>query len=220
MTPLPASISKRRRGGLVRRWRFAAILFLGLFALCSYPLAIVFANALLSVRNPATRADIIVVLGGDGPARAAQAARLWRAGMAQKILITGDGDCYWIRKSLLEFGVDTGSITVECQSRNTWENALFSNPILQRMQVRKAILVTSWFHSRRALNSFKQIAFNIQWQSVPVEPDVPMWRIAVEQDGIQIFKEYPKSLWYVLRSSLWKDRGERDARTFAMGMLA
>ena len=88
------------------------------------------------------------------------------------------------------------------------------------MQVRKAILVTSWFHSRRALSSFKTIAFNIQWQSVPVEPDAPIWRTAVGQGGIQIFKEYPKILWYVLRSSVWKDRSERDARTFAVGMLA
>ncbi|PRD51756.1 YdcF family protein [Phyllobacterium myrsinacearum] len=220
MTPVPAPISKRKGGRPVRRWRFTAVLFLGLCALSSYPLAILFANTLLSARSPATQADIIVILGGDGPARAAQAARLWQAGMAQKILITGDGDCYWIRKSLIDFGVGAGSITVECQSRNTWENALFSSPILQRMQVRKAILVTSWFHSRRALNSFRQIAFNIQWQSVPVEPDVPIWRIAVEQDGVQIFKEYPKSLWYMLRASLWKDHGERDARTFAAGMLA
>lgn len=220
MTPVSASISKRKGSRPVRRGRFAAVLLLGLCALCSYPLAILFANTLLTARSPMSQADIIVVLGGDGPARAAQAARLWQAGMAQKILITGDGDCYWIRKSLVEFGVDTTSITVECQSRNTWENALFSNPILQRMQVRKAILVTSWFHSRRALNSFERIAFNIQWQSIPVEPDVPIWQIAVEQDGVQIFKEYPKSLWYMLRSSLWKDRGERDARTFATGMLA
>lgn len=220
MTTIPASHLKHGGERVRRRLRFAVVLAVGVFALSSYPLAIVFADTFLSVRTPATKADIIVVLGGDGPSRAAQAALLWHAGMAPKILISGDGDCTWIRKSLVELGVNSRSITIECKSANTWENALFSAPILYRMQVRDAILVTSWFHSRRALGSFERISSNIHWISLPVEPRVSNWQIAIGPDGIQIFKEYPKSLWYMLRSRLWKDRGARDSQIFAAGMLA
>ncbi|MGH9915885.1 YdcF family protein [Phyllobacterium sp. OV277] len=220
MTTIPASHANHGGERVMRRWWFAIFLALGAFALSSYPLAIVLADTVLSVRTPATKADIIVVLGGDGPSRAAQAALLWHAGMAPKILISGDGDCNWIRKSLVELGVDSGLITTECQSANTWENALFSSPILYRMHVRRAILVTSWFHSRRAMGSFERISSGIHWVSLPVEPHVSNWQIAFGPDGIQIFKEYPKSLWYMLRSRLWKDRGARDSQIFATGMLA
>ncbi|MBA8878916.1 YdcF family protein [Phyllobacterium myrsinacearum] len=214
-----ASHLKQRSENLLHHW-CVTTLVLGVLVLSSYPLAIVFANGLLSVRNQAAKADVIVVLGGDGPSRAAQAARLWRDGLAPRILISGDGDCTWIRKTMIELGVDGGSISIECQSGNTWENALFSSPILHRMHVHRAILVTSWFHSRRALGSFERISSDIQWISIPVEPSVSNWQIAVAQDGIQIFKEYPKSLWYMLRYRLWKDRGTRDSRIFAEGMIA
>lgn len=53
---------------------------LGLMMLSSiglYGLALVSAGSLLVVEDPPAQADVIVVLGGDGPPRAAQAAKLW-----------------------------------------------------------------------------------------------------------------------------------------------
>ncbi|CAN7610337.1 YdcF family protein [Phyllobacterium sp. LjRoot231] len=145
---------------------------------------------------------MIVVLGGDGPSRAVRAAGLWRMGVAPKVLVSGDGDCYWIREAMIDQGVDRGAIAVECQSGTTWENALFSSPILKQMNVRSAVLVTSWYHSRRAMASFEAACHDIRWMSVPAEPRGSLEKIAFGPDGIQIMKEYPKTVWYAIRQSL------------------
>jgi uncharacterized SAM-binding protein YcdF (DUF218 family) len=167
-----------------------------------YPLALSLADPLLTMRESAREADIIVVLGGDGPVRAAWTAQLWLTGVAPNLLVSGDGDCGSIRQLMMEQGVPSGVISTECQSRNTWENAQFSAPILQRMNVRTAILVTSWFHSRRAMDRFVSASRNIQWTSVPVGPSEPLWSLAFDRDGIQIIKEYPKTVWYAIRALL------------------
>ncbi len=169
----------------------AGALIIGAFFLAPF-----LANGVLAIRDPATKADVIVVLGGDGPSRAAWVAQLWLEGLAPRVLISGDGDCLWIRKAMIERNVDESAITVECQSGTTWENALFSAPILKQMNARTAILVTSWYHSRRAIASFTATSRNIRWMSVPVEPKEPLWRFGFSADGIQLLKEYPKAIWY------------------------
>ena len=164
-----------------------------------YPLALVFADPLLTVRAPAEKADVIVVLGGDGPVRAAWAATLWLQGIAPRVLVSGRGDCSSIRQNMMERGVDPGAITVECQSTTTWENAAFSEPILDRMKTQRAVLVTSWFHSRRAIACFKAFAPSVDWISVPVGPTKTYYALALDPNGIQILKEYPKTIGYELR---------------------
>jgi uncharacterized SAM-binding protein YcdF (DUF218 family) len=172
-------------------------------------LALLLADPLLAVRDPVSKADVIVVLGGDGPPRAAWAAGLWLKGFAPRVLISGDGDCYWIREAMIDRGVDRRAITTECQSGTTWENALFSAPILKQMNVRKAILVTSLYHSRRAMATFTATSGNIRWMSDPVEPSKPLWDVALSHDGIQLLKEYPKTLWYAARLVLGIEPAKR-----------
>lgn len=167
-----------------------------------YPLALALANSLLTVRGSARAADIIVVLGGDGPKRAGLAARLWHDGAAPSVLVSGDGDCGSIRSLMMEQGVPGSIISTECRSRSTWENAEFSAPVLQQMNVRSAILVTSWFASRRALARFESTSKDIRWISIPVEPKVSLLRLALDRDGIQVLKEYPKTAWYGIRTLL------------------
>lgn len=167
--------------------------------LSAFFLALLLANPLLTVRDPVSKADVIVVLGGDGPSRAAWAAGLWLKGVAPRVLVSGDGDCYWIREAMINRGVDGRAITTECQSGSTWENALFSAPILKQMDARTAVLVTSWYHSRRALATFTATSGNIRWISDPVEPKEPLWDAGLSHEGIQILKEYPKTLLYGAR---------------------
>lgn len=199
----PAATIRPRSARLQSRmWLFAG---LSLAAAClgsAFPLALLLANPLLTIRDPIAKVDVIVVLGGDGPSRAARAAGLWLMGVAPKVLVSGDGDCYWIREAMIDRGVDRKSITVECQSGTTWENAVFSSPILKQMHARTAVLVTSWYHSRRAMASFEMASQDIHWMSVPVEPREPLRKIAFGPDGIQILKEYPKTVWYSIRRVL------------------
>ncbi len=69
--------------------------------------------------TPVGEADIIIVLGGAGPPRAARAAALHHAGIAPLVLVSGRGDCTEIRRLRGNAGVPLSSVIVECRSRNT-----------------------------------------------------------------------------------------------------
>ena len=154
---------------------------------------------LLVVRTPLESADVIVVLGGDGPARAWQAAGLYRTGVAPRVLVTGIGDCEDIRTWMVKEGVPRDVIQVECASQNTWENAAFSAPLLAAMDAKRGILVTSWFHTRRALACFRQVSPQIEWMSVPVERGESYRQMLRNHNGIAVLAEYVKIGWYSLR---------------------
>lgn len=157
------------------------------------------AEPLLIVRSVSRPVDAIIVLGGDGPRRAQRAASLYRAGVAPRVIIAGDGDCTFIRQMMIDFAVPPAAIAMECASRNTWENAAFAAPLLAAAEVRSAVIVTSWFHSRRAVACFREVAPHIDFRSLPVEPELPFWRVAEDPDSGRVLLEYVKIAWYVLR---------------------
>lgn len=111
---------------------------------------------LLVVDSPRASADAIVVLGGESQGRPVEAARLFHEGIAPLILITGRGDVPTNRRILLESGVPEDRILLETLSKTTLENAEFSAPVLRKAGIRRAVLVTSSFHARRALATFQQ----------------------------------------------------------------
>jgi uncharacterized SAM-binding protein YcdF (DUF218 family) len=187
-------------GALIGRWLGPALLAL----LALYFGALAAAGPLFERRTPITPVDVIVVLGGDGPSRAAKAAAVYRsiAPAGPRVLISGEGDCVDIAKLMIDDGVPSRRITVECASRNTWENAKFSTPLLEKMGARSAILVTSWFHVRRAMSCFRAFNPQIRWGSAPVERRRPLWEIAWDIEGFETAKEYLKVAWYVVRYGL------------------
>ncbi len=190
-------------GALVRRW-----LALALLALPALPAlyfgALAAAGPLFEFRTPVSPVDVVVVLGGDGPSRAAKAAAVYRsiASAGPRVLISGDGDCLDIAKLMIDDGVPSRRITVECSSGNTWENAKFATPLLQKMGAHSAILVTSWFHVRRAIGCFRAFNPQIRWGSAPVERRRPLWEIARDDEGFETAKEYLKVAWYAVRYGL------------------
>lgn len=205
------------------RRRLAYLLpYSGLFATAAialYAIALLSADYLLAERNMPQRADIIVILGGDGPSRAARAAALWRDGMAPSVLVTGAGDCEFIRTSLVTAGVNAAAIATECRSQTTWENATFSKPLLDRLDVQQAILVTSWFHSKRAAKRFRSLMPDIQWISIPTEKTKSYWTLAGDIEGLQVFKEYAKIVAYDLRSSMPEMASSADELTLGTNRL-
>lgn len=115
-----------------------------------------FWRAVLPLEIPMSRADALLVLGGESQARPVEAARLFHAGVAPRILVIGTGDHETNRRALLKSGVPADCIVVEAKSESTLENADFAKPILESLGVRKALLVTSSFHARRALATFQR----------------------------------------------------------------
>jgi len=68
---------------------------------------------------------------------------------------------------LLKDGVPRGNIERESDSLTTRENAIFSIKRLRAQHVRSVILVTTWYHARRALKTFEHYAPEIKFYSRP-----------------------------------------------------
>ncbi|HEV2391118.1 MAG TPA: YdcF family protein [Verrucomicrobiae bacterium] len=128
---------------------------------------VVFPQQLLCVDNGNVQADALVVLGGGSYERPLRAAQLFADHAAPRILVSGRGDCETNRQLLESRGVPAQAIQIECNSKNTFQNALFSIRLLRADGARRVILVTSWYHSRRALRCFQHDAADIQFFSRP-----------------------------------------------------
>lgn len=166
--------------------------------LAGYLAGLAAAGHLLIVSTPIRSADMLVVLGGDDPPRSDEAIRLYFRGVAPLVLVSGRGDCTAIRHDMVAAGVPAKAIETECGSTTTRENAEYSAAILRRFAVRRAVLVTSWYHSRRALAAFEAVAPDIQWMSAPTP--VGWWPALVgSSQATAIVEEYPKIAWYALR---------------------
>lgn len=126
-----------------------------------------FPEQILTVDSGPVKADILVVLGGAGPDRTRRAAELFHDGEAPGILVSGWGDCILNEHLLERDGVPAADITLERKSRTTRENAEFSIPLLRKLGARRVIIVTSWYHSRRALRCFEHYAPDLRFYSRP-----------------------------------------------------
>ena len=151
-----------------KRRHFILKIFFGLFVLLLLfgLAACLFPQEILTVDSGETKADVLVLLGG-GDERPARAAELFKQGAAPKILVSGSGDCRSHERSLEKDGVPAAAIILECDSKTTRENAEFSIPLLRQMGARRVIIVTSWYHSRRALHCFEHYAPDIKFYSRP-----------------------------------------------------
>lgn len=177
-----------------------ALLLAGLSPLIVYAGAILLSGPLLGVPDATGTADVMVVLGGDGPARADRAIGLWREGAAPRVLVTGRSDCGTIAGRMAAGGVRRSAIMLECFSASTWQNAEFSAPLLAGMGARNVLLVTNWFHARRALASFRARCPDLNFTVDPVA--APSFaEIATGPYGPAVLQEYPKTAIYALR--LW-----------------
>lgn len=121
----------------------------------------------LCVDSGLVSADVIIVLGGGVRDRPARAAALFQQHAAPIIILTGAGDDLLNRRILREAGVPSSVIQIENQSQTTRQNALFTIRLLRAEHLRRAIIVTSWYHSRRALKCFQHYAPDLVFFSRP-----------------------------------------------------
>jgi len=146
--------------------KFAAVLFVVLLLLAAALLF--FPQQFLSVDSGSAKADVIIVLGGGGAhERPVQAAELFKQHAAARILISGAGDDEINRSALIRYGVPASAIEIEGNSKTTRENAMYSVNLLRAQHIQSAIIVTSWYHSRRALCTFEHFGGGIKFYSCP-----------------------------------------------------
>jgi uncharacterized SAM-binding protein YcdF (DUF218 family) len=128
--------------------------------------------------------DYVVVLGGYSwydyrmakPQFMRSSDRLWQAlrllnlQRAKKILISGgsgslemplDKEAKHIYDFLVQVGIPKDKILIENESKNTYENAVYSKRIIDSLNSGQSVLlITSAFHMRRSLAIFKKQGYS------------------------------------------------------------
>ena len=92
-----------------------------------------------------------------------------------KIIFSGGSDdqtfknshAYVAKKFFSEIGIDVNKFYFEYQSRNTYENILFSKKIANPAKDEKWLIITSSFHMKRTMN----IAEKLEWNLIPYPVD-------------------------------------------------
>ena len=185
---------------MIRKLKFLFKIALGLFVLLLSLAAAAFFSpqSFLCVDSGTVKADVIVVLGGGSHERPERAAEIFKEHAAPRIIVSGLGDDEINRQLLIQAGVPAGVIQIESKSKTTLENAKFTIKLLRQQKVKRVIIVTSWYHSRRALASFRHFAPEIKFYSRPsyfafARAD---WSHNLEK---RIYLEYAKLAGYWIR---------------------
>ena len=174
-----------------------------------------FSNFLIKQDAP-EKAELMVVLSGNAFDRGNEGARLYKEGYASHIVCLGGnleraflivGDTVYesdlCKKNILKNGVPDSLVTVLRYGTSTREEADTILGYCKQHQIKKIIVVTSLFHTRRAGKVYKkrfaaegiqvmmrgahdsQFDENLWWQS--------------EYGMIGLNNEYMKSLYYLVK---------------------
>jgi len=168
-----------------------SLLALALAAAC-------FPHQVLTVDSGPVQADALLVLGGGGIERPARAAELFQAGAAPLVICTGTGDAVSHRAFLIRAGVPAADILLEPKSLTTRENARFTIAMLHAAHLKSAIIVTTWYHSRRALACFQHYGPDLKFYSRPSYYDWPRSKWTIHGTAGFVRAEYFKMLGYWL----------------------
>ena len=175
---------------LRRLYRRARQRALGVVALCSIFYLLAFetpllwaAAAPLRMIDAPQKADAIVVFaggagesaqaGGGYQERVKQAVDLYRAGFAPRMIFSS-GFVYAFREAeimrglAVDLGVPPEAITLEERAASTFESVVFSRDIAHHYGARRILLVSSPYHMRRAILTWRRQAPDIDVVSTPV----------------------------------------------------
>ena len=172
-----------------RRWALAlgsaAVMWLWLWSL-----PVVSARLIKEIETPFVpvhelpSAQAIVVLGGTmraatieqplpgigaGSDRIWHAARIYHAGKAPLLVLSGGGDARFdltteaeaMRVLLHDLGVPDSAMILEGNSLTTKENARFTAVLLGQRSINHILLVTSAQHMRRAISNFEEAGLQV-----------------------------------------------------------
>jgi uncharacterized SAM-binding protein YcdF (DUF218 family) len=162
----------------------------------------------LVLQDPLVHADAIVILSGNLPDRALEAARLYSAGYAQQVWISQGlspaeelktmkivylGEDFYNEKILLAKGVPVDAIRIlERPSANTQMEVREIQEFLRQNNLSSVIIVTSKAHTRRVRAIWKKLVGSDPRAIVRFANDDPYdgahwWRHT--QDGLDVVRE-------------------------------
>ncbi len=187
-----------------------------IFLIAIFILVLIQVNAhllknILIVDSPLRLADALVVMAGSQSERLPVAVDLFKKGMASKILLTNDGvlsafsrekqqnlyQVEWAEEKLVRLGIPSEKIVkLPFYGSATMFDALAVKKYLLKSGLKKILVVTSDYHTRRTFWTFSYVL-----KGYPVDISVfPAESISVGTKGIVV--EYCKIVYYVLRYGL------------------
>ncbi len=125
-------------------------------------------------------------------------------GFSGKIFHEGLSEAEIIEQLIRALKTDSTNILFENRSRNTFENAVYSKEIIDKLQIKKWGIVTSASHMKRAIATFKKKCPEMNFKPIPVDfrtansiywgpgnmqGSIDLWRIYVHETvGYWVYK--------------------------------
>jgi len=192
------SLAKYYRSSRIRLVRIISIV-LGLYLLVFNTPLVWFIGDQLVVRHSPRQTDAIVVFSGNGETtyrndsyqrRALDAGRVYKKGYAPSIFLSSGkeqnlSEVDVIKLYLIDKGVTASAIHVlDKYPASTYENVLMVNRQLRQKGVHSILFLTSPYHGRRALWTWRKQAADIAvWTPAVIDtpPVTPQWSASVDQ---------------------------------------
>jgi uncharacterized SAM-binding protein YcdF (DUF218 family) len=147
------------------------------------PLAWWAAEPLRVVQSPVPADAIVVFAGGVGESgkagggyqeRVKRAVDLYKQGFAMHVVFSSGyvfafREAEVMRALAVANGVPPAAITLEQRAANTYDNVVYSTAILEANGWRRILLVSSPYHMRRALLTWRHVAPQMSVVATPVE---------------------------------------------------
>ena len=211
----------------MRKKLIALILFLimliAVLAAFKTPILQSFSNFLMKQDSP-EKADLMVVLSGSAFDRGNEGARLYKEGYAKQVICPGGnledlllilGDTMYesdlCRKNVIRNGVADSLVTALHYGTSTREEADTILGYCKQHQIKKIIVVTTLFHTRRAGKVYKE-RFAKEGITVLMrgahasDYNEDLWWLS-EYGLINLNNEYMKTLYYLIKRDHHKKTG-------------
>lgn len=169
-------------------------------------------NFLSSPAQSPARADVILALGGDNGDRIAFAVKLYKQGLASRIMLTGLEQSNkttradylnWRAQFLYSQGVPKEAIILESAAGNSWEEAVNTLSLLKQNGWKSVMVVSDPPHMRRLDWAWGKVFRGSGKEYVLVSTAPPWWDAAHwwrdEQATPFVLMEYIKLAYYILK---------------------
>ena len=195
------------------------IFIAGGYLILFYTPLVWFAGNQLAVRHDPKKADAIIVFSGDGESsyinqsyqrRTLDAVHYFKSGYAPLIILSSGRDqtiseVELIRSLLINRHVPESSIKILNQyPRSTFENVVLVKGILEKKNINSILLITSPYHSRRALWVWRKAMPELKVLApvlVDTPNDRPQWNANIYQTKVILY-EYAAIVYYWYRGFL------------------
>jgi uncharacterized SAM-binding protein YcdF (DUF218 family) len=162
-----------------------SIVIVSVVIACYFLMPVVLNRAAVSLTrsDQVVRADVIVALGGDKRCgREKRAAELYQQKLGNKVIVSGVQYAWGIhtgeaaKRYVIGLGVPERDVLVIRDAWNTRAEARVLDSLMREQGWRTAIIVTSPFHSRRALYTVERLSPDLTFYSSPVGAQAPEWQ--------------------------------------------